>query len=120
LLPFSFPPGTRRCIWGFDLGEKHEAEVHELEKRETEEDEAEKNDIRAKNNSRSPLISTFAQYEETISNLFESLVTAILHCPSKTAHPVAEDAFHSMKSEVIPHRCNRLFSFIIRAQLAVL
>jgi hypothetical protein len=55
-----------------------------------------------------------------MSHLFKSILSAILHDSRKTAHPIAEDNVHVVKSEVIPRQWNRFFNFIIRVQLATL
>jgi hypothetical protein len=44
----------------------------------------------------------------------------ILNDPGETAHPVAEDALHVIKSEVISHHRNCFFDFVTRGKLLIL
>jgi hypothetical protein len=66
-----------------------------------------------------PPILRFTTCEETVSCLFNNLLSPILKNPCKTAHPVVEDALHFIESELIPYLRNRLFNPIARVNLAI-
>jgi hypothetical protein len=61
----------------------------------------------------------FTTYEETISYLFNNVLSPILNNLCKMAHPVVEDALHFIESDPIPDLRNRFFNFITRVKLAI-
>jgi hypothetical protein len=59
-----------------------------------------------------PPISTFMKHKHSVSFLVVSRLSPVLKDACKAAHPVLEDALDTIKSEVIPDPCNRLFNSI--------
>jgi hypothetical protein len=66
-----------------------------------------------------PIFATSTR-EQANPILFRNILTPILNDSGEKTHPVPEDALHVIRSEAIPHICNRHLDFLIRGKLAIL
>jgi hypothetical protein len=66
-----------------------------------------------------PPILRFTACEETISHLFNNILSSILNNLCKTVHPAVEEALHFIESEFFFDFRNRLFNFISRVNFGI-